>query len=36
MKMVDKIFDVVIGFMLNRDLEKEMGVRHKFFKGKTR
>ena len=34
MKMIDKIFDVVIGFMLNRDLEKEMGVRHKFLKGR--
>ena len=34
MKMVDKIFDVVIGFMLNRDLEREMEVRHKFLKGR--
>ena len=34
MKMVDKVFDVVIGFMLNRDLEREMGVRHKFLKGR--
>ena len=34
MKMVDKVFDVVIGFMLNRDLEREMGVGHKFLKGR--
>ena len=33
MKMVDKIFDVVIGFMLNRDLDREVGVQHKFLKG---
>ena len=34
MKAVDKIFDVVIGFMLNRDLEREMGVQRKFLKGR--
>ena len=34
MKAIDKIFDVVIGFMLNRDLERVMGVRRKFFKGR--
>ncbi|MYB93693.1 hypothetical protein F4054_03545 [Candidatus Poribacteria bacterium] len=32
--MLEKIFDVIIGFMLNRNLEKEMGVRHKLFKGR--
>ena len=32
--MLDKIFDVIIGFMLNRDLEKEIGVRDKFLKGR--
>ena len=32
--MLDKIFDVIIGFMLNRDLEKEIGVRHKLLKGR--
>ena len=32
--MLDKIFDLIIGFMLNRDLEREMGVRHKFLKGR--
>ncbi len=32
--MLEKIFDVIIGFMLNRDLEKEMGGRQKLFKGR--
>ena len=32
--MLEKIFDVIIGFMLNRDLEKEMGVQRKLFKGR--
>lgn len=32
--MLDKIFDLIIGFMLNRDLEREMGVRHKFLRGR--
>ncbi len=34
MKMVDKIFDILIGFMLNRDLEREMGVCRKFLNGR--
>ena len=34
MKIIDKVFDVIVGFMLNRDLEKKMGVRHKFLKGR--
>ena len=29
LRMLDKIFDIIIGFMLNRDLEREIGVRHK-------
>ena len=33
--MLDKIFDAIVGFMLNRDLEKEVGIRHKFLKGKV-
>lgn len=34
-EMLDKIFDAIIGFMLNRDLEKEVGIRHKLLKGKV-
>ena len=33
--MLDKIFDAIVGFMLNRDLEKEIGIRHKLLKGKV-
>ena len=33
--MLDKIFDVIVGFMLNRDLEKEIGIRHNLLKGKV-
>lgn len=33
--MVDKIFDMIVGFMLNRDLEKEVGIRHKLLKGRV-
>ena len=33
--MLDKIFDTIVGFMLNRDLEKEIGVRHSLLKGKV-
>ena len=33
--MLEKIFDAIVGFMLNRDLEKEVGIRHKFLKGKV-
>lgn len=33
--MLDKIFDAIVGFMLNRDLEKEIGVRHSLLKGKV-
>lgn len=32
--MLDKIFDVIVGFMLNRDLEKEIGIRQNLLKGK--
>ena len=34
MKMLDKIFDVIVGFMLNRDLDKEIGTRQSLLKGK--
>lgn len=33
--MLDKIFDMIVGFMLNRDLEKEVGIRHNLLKGKV-
>ena len=33
--MLDKIFDVIVGFMLNRDLEKEIGIRHNLLEGKV-
>ena len=33
--MVDKIFDAIVGFMLNRDLEKEIGTRQNLLKGKV-
>lgn len=33
--MLDKIFDMIVGFMLNRDLEKEMGIRQKLSKGRV-
>lgn len=32
--MLDKIFDVIVGLMLNRDLEKEIGIRQSLLKGK--
>ena len=32
--MLEKIFDVIVGFMLNRDLDKEIGVRHSLLNGK--
>ena len=32
--MLDKIFDVIVGFMLNRDLDKEIGARHSLLNGK--
>lgn len=33
--MLDKIFDMIVGFMLNRDLEKEVGIRHKLLNGRV-
>ena len=33
--MLDKIFDVIVGFMLNRDLEREIGIRHNLLEGKV-
>ena len=33
--MLDKIFDIIVGFMLNRDLEKEIGIRHNLLEGKV-
>ena len=33
--MLDKIFDVIVGYMLNRDLEKEIGIRQSLLKGKV-
>lgn len=33
--MLNKIFDVIVGFMLNRDLEKEIGIRQNLLKGKV-
>ncbi|MCY3550185.1 MAG: hypothetical protein OXU27_14730 [Candidatus Poribacteria bacterium] len=33
--MLDRIFDMIVGFMLNRDLEKEIGIRHKLLKGRV-
>ena len=32
--MLDKIFDVIVGFMLNRDLDKEIGIRRSLLNGK--
>ena len=32
--MLDKIFDVIVGFMLNRDLDKEIGARRSLLNGK--
>ena len=33
--MLDRIFDMLVGFLLNRDLEKEIGIRHKLLKGRV-
>ena len=33
--MLDRIFDMIVGFMLNRDLEKEIGIRHRLLKGRV-
>ena len=33
--MLDRIFDTIVGFMLNRDLEKEIGIRQNLLKGKV-
>ncbi len=32
--MLERILDVIVGFILSRDLEKEMGTRQKVFRGK--
>lgn len=32
--MIEKIFDAIVGFMLNRDLEKEIGIRHNLLNGR--
>ena len=33
--MLNKFFDVIVGFILNRQLEKEMDMRQRLFKGKA-